>query len=479
MKKFSHLILATVILAFLFSAPEARAAEINKFGIHILETNETEAAADLVNSNGGDWGFITIVLRTNDLDKKKWQNFLDDCRQLHLVPLIRLATDNQDNFWRQPTTEDIDNLANVLADLNWPVQSQYIIVFNETNHVEEWGGEIDPAEYAQILDYSQKVFKARNENFQILNGGFDLAANNTATTMDVYSYWQAMNQAVPGIFNRLDGWSSHSYPNPGFLGKPTDQGRKSILGYAWEMATLKNYLGLTQNLPIFITETGWPHGQTANGRSASGTFYTPEKVAEYTQAAFKIWLADNRIKAITPFILNYHATPLDVFSWLDQEGNDYPQTTAVREMNKLSWWPEQEVAWETEAIDLPQYLPTGSTYQGKITLKNTGQSIWGEKDTLNFVSQNPLAGDLVLPEGIKINRGESYQFVFIINTPQWSENELFSWQGLEEKEIMVSFFNPSSLGSYKDNFWQKIIALVKVWWYEKTPKSSNHYPKKP
>lgn len=464
------LLFALAILTFLALPSRILAQEVNKFGIHILEPNEIRQAAELVNLPGGNWGWVTIALRINDLDQEKWQNFFNDCRRLHIVPLVRLATENENESWRKPTTDDIDQFVAFLSSLNWPTKDQHIIVFNEPNHTKEWGGETNPAEYARILDYAASRFKETNKNFIILNAGFDLAADNSAGTMDVYRYWQIMNQTVPGIFDRLDGWSSHSYPNPDFAGKPTDQGRKSITGYRWEINTLRSAFNLKKNLPVFITETGWPHQKSSELKAQSSkpsNFLNQETITEYTKTAFEIWLADPKVQAVTPFVLNYHAAPLDAFSWLDQDGQDYPHCQAVRNLPKTAWWPEQITTWEIETSDLPKFLPINSRYQGKITLKNTGQSIWGEKN-FALVSLSGLADNLVLPPGVKIEPGESYQFIFDITASEWPETASLKWEGLEE-EAAISFFNPSKLDSYQDNFWQKILALIKVWWYKKTP----------
>ncbi len=472
MKKLFVLVLA--ILTFLTFLSPVLAQETNKFGIHILEPSEVFQAAKLVNSQGGDWGWVTIVLRINDLDQQKWQNFFNDCRRLHLIPLVRLATEMENENWRKPTLTDIDKMAEFLAGLNWPIKNQYIIVFNETNHAKEWGGEINPAEYAQILNYTIDKFKEKDQNFKILNGGFDLAADNSSGTMDTYRYWQIMNQAVPQIFNRLDVWSSHPYPNPGFIGKPTDQGRRSIVGYRWEITTLKNSFGVTKDLPVFITETGWPRNNSKLGTKSS-SFYDPETVAEYTEAALGIWLADPQIQAITPFVLNYHAPPLDVFSWLDQEGRDHPHSRKMREMPKTAWWPEQISAWKIEAVDLPKFLPVNSKYQGKIILRNVGQSIWGEKE-FSFNSISSQVDNIVLPKEKRIEPGQTYQFTFNIRGSNQAEIITIAWENLET-EAAVNFFNPASLASYQKNFWQKIISLIRVWWYEKAPREDYYYQK--
>ena len=103
-----------------------------------------------------------------------------------------------------------------------------------------------------------RIFKEKNPHFFVLNAGFDQAAGNSKNTWDQRAFMRKMVQAVPGLFNKLDGWASHSYPNHGFVGLPSDHGRASIRGYEWELDWLRK-LGLTRDLPVFITETGWPH----------------------------------------------------------------------------------------------------------------------------------------------------------------------------------------------------------------------------
>ena len=132
----------------------------NKVGIHILETVEVEKASELVNSSGGDWGYVTIVLRDDDFDKKKWQKFMDNCRKLHLIPIVRIATHMENSFWAKPIENDLNKWSAFLDSLNWPVKKQIVILFNEPNHSKEWGGEIDPSEYGKMVDVMVNLFRS-------------------------------------------------------------------------------------------------------------------------------------------------------------------------------------------------------------------------------------------------------------------------------------------------------------------------------
>ena len=129
----------------------------NQFGIHILFPEELRQAADLVNSSGGDWGYVTIPIKTSDRNLDKWQEFMNDCRRYHLIPLVRLATDGDyfsQGSWSKPDDDDIIDFANFLDSLNWPTQNRYVIIYNEPNRGDEWGGTPNAAEYAEILDYA-------------------------------------------------------------------------------------------------------------------------------------------------------------------------------------------------------------------------------------------------------------------------------------------------------------------------------------
>src|SRR5271170_7263482 len=105
-----------VVLSFFLFAQPVGAAENplavanNKIGITILDPSELSNAAQLVNSNGGDWGYVTIPIQAGDENLIKWQAFMDQCKQYHVIPIIRLA--RQDDYfdtqaWRTPTENDV------------------------------------------------------------------------------------------------------------------------------------------------------------------------------------------------------------------------------------------------------------------------------------------------------------------------------------------------------------------------------------
>lgn len=278
----------------------------NKFGIHILFPEELSEAAALVNSSGGDWGYVTIPIRASDRDLSKWQTFMDNCKKYHVIPIVRLATDG-DYFdkisWSKPTSYDILDFSNFLDSLSWPTKNRYIVVYNEVNRGDEWGGIPDASEYAQILNYAVDTFKKKNEDFFIISAGFDNASINvTNQYINQYNYMYQMEEAVPGIFAKIDGIASHSYPNPAFSSPPSSA-KNGIFSFFYQKNIADNLSN--KNLPVFITETGW----TSNAISG-------EQQSVYYQDAFRNYWNDKSVIAVTPFIFTANQGPFGQFSFI-------------------------------------------------------------------------------------------------------------------------------------------------------------------
>lgn len=343
----------------------------NKFGIHLAqpETADIEAAADLVNSNGGRWGYVTLVMQENDRDRGKWQNIFDKLRELHLIPIIRLATQPTGDSWRKPNKEDAVEWSKFLDSLHWVVKNRYIILFNEVNHASEWGGTLNPEDYTDISYYFAKNLKNRNVDFFIMLAGFDSAAPQAPPNyLDEVTYLRRMFAQMSvaqysDFFEYIDGLSSHSYPNPGFSGSPYAVGRNSIRNYDWELRILKDF-GVTKDLPVFITETGWTNASS------------PENIRI---AYINTWLQDSRVVAVTPFVLSYLTPPFEQFSWRRDENSFNPQYELVKAMDKVRGDPEI-IDGGFLSFEKPGALVMNSNYTFTVTLDNRGEAVWDRDD---------------------------------------------------------------------------------------------------
>ena len=305
----------------------------NKIGIHILFPEELHQAKELVNSSNGDWGYVTIPIQAGDKDLIKWQKFMDEAKKLHLIPIIRLATEGDffdQSSWRKPNDADVLDFANFLNSLKWPVKNRYVVVFNEVNRADEWEGQASPSEYAQILSYSTIVFKSKNKDFFIISSGMDNAAVTDGKNYNQFDYFEAMNTEVPGIFNQIDGFSSHSYPNPAFSQPPNVKTAKSITSYKYEKNLINSLT--SKNIPVFITETGWDQ-----------TIYSEDEVGEFFKTALNDTWIDPEIVAVTPFLLKSGLGPYQKFTFINEGGQKNGLFKALQEYPKTKGIPIQVV----------------------------------------------------------------------------------------------------------------------------------------
>jgi hypothetical protein len=349
----------------------------NKYGIHIVEPNDIADAARLVNSTGGDWGYVTLVMQEDDRDHDKWQRVFNQMRSLHLLPIVRIATHIQGDSWAKPYADSAKDWARFLNSLNWPAENRYVVIFNEPNHANEWGKTLDPEDYARVLKDHAQTLKNTSEDFFILPAGLDVSAASDGRSLDAATYLSRMLRAEPSLFDYLDGWTSHSYPNPAFSGNPFATGRGTLRSFQWEMQYLEQ-LGLTKKLPVFITETGWVHSE---GVTHNSSLLSSEQVGNHITTAASIAWQDPSIVAITPFVMNYQGLPFDHFSWRKLGSNDfYPHFTVYQNIAKTAGTPKQREKYTLNNKIIPESLVAGSTYVLSALLKNEGQGIYSQQD---------------------------------------------------------------------------------------------------
>lgn len=347
----------------------------NKFGIHIIDEYDLEDAAHLVNSSGGDWGYVTLVIREDERNRDKWQKVFDKMRRFHLVPIVRIATQMENGGWKKPAEGDIDSWVSFLNSLNWVVENRYIIISNEPNHAKEWGGELDPAGYATYLKSFSQRLKLKSGDFFIISAGLDASAPNSRETMDEAIYLERMLKAEPDVFELVDGLASHSYPNPHFSGSENGWGKGSVRTYLWELDYLKS-LGVTKKLPVFITETGW---LTSN----------PDISGKLKNAYQNAWNND-AVVAVTPFILNYQDPLFGEFSWKKFGEGYHDFYFEVQKLPKTSGKPVQKVSGKILSVFTPIFVKVDDPFYVTAIVENTGQAIWSKEDVVPVFSSLKL-----------------------------------------------------------------------------------------
>lgn len=403
----------------------------NKLGVHILEPSEVSEAARLVNSQGGDWGYVTIPIQPTDRDLTKWQAFMHDCARLHLIPIIRITTIPQGGTWSVGHDTDLVDFANFLGQLDWPIENRYIVLFNEVNRGSEWGGVVDPAKYARIVKNAYTIFKERSSDFFLLGPALDTALPNSVSSLSYANFTKAMLEADPLVFSYFDGWASHSYPNPGFVASPIRTGLTSIVGYKRELTQLA-----LADKPIFITETGWDQTKLA-----------ATTLKKYWSTAWDLWSQDHNVVAITPFVLR-GGDQFATFSLLDSQGEYGASAQALSSLAKGAGSPPLA----------PSPTPSPSVVSSSSWIAPLFQSS-------QFLAklENIFRVILGLPTRATAQLKGQTLSVELAQTPKQWETGLSGRQGIGESQGMVFIFPQSHIPV----FWMKDMQFpIDIIWIQ-------------
>lgn len=356
----------------------------NRLGVHLLLDDGRNAWPAEVwpehlryaRQASGEWGYVTELVRLDDLDPQKWQIFFDLCAGLHLTPILRLATtyDRDRGWWAAPAPDPDGSYGSIaaryadfIAALRWPTGVHIIVAGNEPNHGNEWGGRPDPASYARFLIDMADALHAADPDVRVLNAGFDPYTPHTGNAawvdgmyyLDEESFLDGMIAAYPDVFGYIDGWASHSYPlgpfteppwqqvyqvdwlngavNPAHVEPPPGIANRGVNGYEWELFKLATY-GV-RDLPVYITETGWRHAESADPASTDNGRPLPDartaaayfdlmlrgnggRYPDWPEEGWMPWLDDPRVAGVTPFALDGIPIEWGHTNWLilDEEG---------------------------------------------------------------------------------------------------------------------------------------------------------------
>ncbi len=294
------------------------------------------AASDLVNANGGDWGYITVVWTIEDREARNaeynLQLFLDRCYEFHVQPIVRVATkfeakkeptvpgqppvkpnpQGAEGTWMRPDWDEPAKWRAFFETGRWPTRHAWIVVGNEPNLGREWGGAVDAGGFARYLAHFLDVFKDA-PRFDVVGGALDISNTTAMPVMqDALEFLDGMAEAVPGIFERLPAWASNPY-------RVLNRGPSARFTHrAYEIEL--DHIG--RELPVLITEAG--HLDTGD----------EQEIARFYAEAFRDWMADPKVIAATP--LFWHPDRNDFWMFeLDKKGAFVHKSPTYELMRKL------------------------------------------------------------------------------------------------------------------------------------------------
>jgi hypothetical protein len=331
----------------------------NIFGLNVGRLKQRLyiwAAADMANASGGDWGYLTSVWTIEDREDRRaelnLQVFLDYCFEYEIHPIVRVATRFDSNpkklSWMRPDWDEPAKWRAYFENARWPTQRVWIVAGNEPNLGREWGGEVDATSYAQYLAHFLDVFES-SPLFKVVGAPVDITNTTELPVMqDAFEFFDGMEAAVPGIFERLPAWASNPYKSP----SRGTSARFTHLAYEAEL----DHIG--REMPVLITEAG--HLETGDD----------DEIARFYAEAYPAWKADPKVIAATP--LFWHPDRNDYWMFeMDSKGaflHRSPTYELLRQIPKVAGSPnylpelvnvarttpfEEPVTAEAPAPDVP------------------------------------------------------------------------------------------------------------------------------
>lgn len=85
----------------------------------------------------------------------------------------------------------------------------FIQIWNEPNLAREWGGTVDPAGYATLLDVAARRAREADPNVVILSAPMAMTTENSDRATDEFTYWQALYDL--GVADSFDIMSANVY----------------------------------------------------------------------------------------------------------------------------------------------------------------------------------------------------------------------------------------------------------------------------
>lgn len=310
------------------AAAQADSVPNNIVGLNLARLQQERyiwAASDLVNANGGDWGYITVTwtIEDRERDQADWhlQQFLDRCFEYHVQPIIRVSTrfDTRRRLWPRPEWDEPARWRAYFERGNWPTRRVWVIAGNEPNLAQEWGDEVDVEDYARYLAHFLDVFEG-SDRFKVVNAPLDISNGTELPRMqDAFEFIDGM-RAAGAIFERLPAWASNPYRVP----SGGDALRYTHRAYQAELEAIG------RDLPVLITEA---HAMETDD---------PEEIAAFYETAFGDWMADRRVVAATPLFWAPDTNHFWMFSVSPKGAIERPSPTyhRLRSLRRAAGSPE-------------------------------------------------------------------------------------------------------------------------------------------
>lgn len=329
-----------------FTLVRAAATFDTPYGIHTFvqdlpDETYIDLQLDKALELAGLGGYVTqllypVTVSTTGPDPA-WIHFVNGAYDRYLTPVLRIQGEWGGDYWLKPEADGPGDYASIAEAYQRVVEGLprrdghklYVEIWNEPNLRLEWGGEVNPYEYASFMvDVSAAIREIGDPRIVVLNGALAPGGN-----YDNLAFIDAM-ATVPGAMQAFDVWASHSYPGnhpPQYNLHNGYMSRFTIDSYLWEVQRLSRKG--RSGVHVMLTETGYDLGNRLFPRFPR---INETNRAAYISKAFRdYWLSWPEVVGVTPFELVDPYGDWAHWDWLYPTTDEpHKQFTAVQGLPK-------------------------------------------------------------------------------------------------------------------------------------------------
>lgn len=352
-----------------------------KAGVHLISPsdNHFEMAADLINGpdREGEYCFVTLVATRKEMNTEYLQRVNNLAREHHIQIIYRIEEGFTANgTWLMPNEKTVQTFIDAMSEITLANKDVYVVLGNEPEHAAMCGG-CTPESYVDWADKALDMLNAAPFNAIVMLAGHDVySPQNPPDYYDAGIFHERMYKHKGEVLCKIDAGAFHSYPPGDFRGNGFGAGRYSPRGYEWELEIMKKFApegckDHIENLPVFITETGYKVGQ---GGVDDQTAY------EHMRGILEYYANDDQVVASTAFVFIACGEPFTPFAIAGCEGTDLNGVgQAIRDMPKIKGSVNHEFKAHT-TLECPKDLVENLDVLCVFEAKNLGTDIWKGSD---------------------------------------------------------------------------------------------------
>lgn len=343
-------------------------------------------------------GYVKQLFHGINLDiaapRDCWVYFVNQAYDRGLQPVIRLQGGITNGNWDKPHADSPGDYARI-ADAYRRVVGQlprrdnfklYIQIWNEPNLNFEWGGQLNPTEYAQFLTQTANAIRGIGDPRIVLVS----APLSPGGHMSIGTFMYQMFNTVPDSRWAFDLWGAHPYP----ANHPPEYNvhrntavypQMVVDAYLEQLKTLAAWG--RPGVKTFLSETGYELWNNTYGWEGFPIINEDNRAAYLGRAFEDYWRGWAEVEAVAPYQLSDPVGSWVNWNFIDGNGLTYGQPRAqfqaMKNLNKSDPFANSliQITFQAYASTIP------GTYAAGLNASASNSAVGGNGDVALVVVQ--------------------------------------------------------------------------------------------